>query len=371
MSPVRSPLRLTSNRPPPWTLAARVLLISSVFASAGPWTSRSVTAAPPDDDSAASPARGVEKDSGNTDAAGAQRAKFPPIFYLRDGSKVTGFPTFEFLVVRTKYGILRIPSTDLLRLRLIPRINSDLEGKIRTQLQRLGSDNFDEREDAMDRLREIGAPALANIRKAVKSRDEEMRNRAEILAEEIESNLEESEKARTDEMSATTGEDDEIIARRFKIKGHVESETFTVKTRYGELQFKVADIVGVDFRVGGKIEQSLSIAANRTAPNNWLSTKSTVTKGQKLTIKASGNLHVSNYSLTVGPGGTTRYGGTTLGNFPMLSLVGQIGKRGKPFLVGPSFKTKANATGTLFLGVVPFRRNYTATGLYKVKVSTD
>ena len=42
--------------------------------------------------------------------------------------------------------------------------------------------------------------------------------------------------------------------------------------------------------------------------------KASVTKGQRLTIKASGNLHVSNYSLTVGPGGTTRYGSSGVGS---------------------------------------------------------
>ena len=48
-----------------------------------------------------------------------------------------------------------------------------------------------------------------------------------------------------------------------------------------------------------------------------------------------------------------------------------IGKKGKPFLIGPSFKGKANATGTLLIGVVPFRRNYAATGTYKVRLETD
>ncbi len=304
-------------------------------------------------------------------SGGPAKKKTPPIFFLRDGSKVAGFATFDALHVKTKYGILKVPTSDLLRVKLIPRVDAKLDKKIQDQIDRLGSDDFDEREDAMDKLREFGAPAIAAIRKAARSGDEETKNRAEILTEEIQSNIEESETGHGDEIGAASGEADEVFARRFKITGQIQEETFTVKTRYGELEFQVGDILGVDFRTGGKIAQFFSVAGNRTTPNNWVSTKATLTKGQRLSVKASGNLHVSNYSLTVGPGGTTRYGSSTLGNLPMLSLVGKIGKKGKPFLIGPNYKGKAKSNGTLYLGVVPFRRNYAATGTYKVKVEAQ
>ena len=54
----------------------------------------------------------------------------------------------------------------------------------------------------------------------------------------------------------------------------------------------------------------------------------------------------------------------------MLSLVGKIGRKGTPFLIGANYKAITRAGGTLQLGVIPFRTNYTATGTYKVRVTT-
>ncbi|MEE3199677.1 MAG: hypothetical protein VX254_06550, partial [Planctomycetota bacterium] len=43
-----------------------------------------------------------------------------PIFFLRDGSRIAGQPGFNSLQVKTRYGILTVPSKDLIRLRLAP-----------------------------------------------------------------------------------------------------------------------------------------------------------------------------------------------------------------------------------------------------------
>ncbi|SVD53699.1 uncharacterized protein METZ01_LOCUS406553, partial [marine metagenome] len=40
-----------------------------------------------------------------------------PIFFLRDGSRIAGQPGFNSLQVKTRYGILTVPSGDLIRLR--------------------------------------------------------------------------------------------------------------------------------------------------------------------------------------------------------------------------------------------------------------
>ena len=44
------------------------------------------------------------------------------------------------------------------------------------------------------------------------------------------------------------------------------------------------------------------------------------------------------------------------------------GKKGKPFLIGRQFKGKVTSTGPLYLGIVPFRRNYQATGTFEVRI---
>ena len=80
---------------------------------------------------------------------------------------------------------------------------------------------------------------------------------------------------------------------------------------------------------------------------------------------------LSNYNLVAGPEGTSRY--TSSYNYKgirPLALAGRIGRKGKPFLVGPNYRAKAAGGGTLYLGVVPFR-TYVPTGEFKVRVEGE
>jgi hypothetical protein len=105
-------------------------------------------------------------------------------------------------------------------------------------------------------------------------------------------------------------------------------------------------------------------------PASWVKTKVGVSQGRKILVKASGQLTVSGYNVTAGPAGTSQYSGNTFENFPMLALVGKIGKNGKAFLVGKEWTEVAKRAGSLYLGVVPFRRNRAAAGAFQVQVSS-
>nr|MCS5625999.1 hypothetical protein [Planctomycetota bacterium] len=74
----------------------------------------------------------------------------PPIFFLRDGSRITGLPGFDSLQVKTRYGTLDIPASDLVRLRLSLRTENDSEELIELEIQRMGEPEFEKREAAMD-----------------------------------------------------------------------------------------------------------------------------------------------------------------------------------------------------------------------------
>ena len=292
-----------------------------------------------------------------------------PVFFLRDGSRITGLPDFDSLQVKTRYGTLNVPSTDLVRLRLIPRTGNEPREDIEAEILRLGGSDFEEREAAMDALRKLGTPALPFLSKLTTSDDEEVRNRSYLLIGEIRSRTKESNK-HGDEFPALVGTADEVITRRFKIKGSIEATSFKVRSRYGTLEIKVADILGVDFRSGGVIEETLTIGGKQMVPANWSNTKLFIAAGITLRIKASGNLFVQNYNLNSGPQGTTRYTGNTFRNFPMLSLVGKIGRNGTPFFIGANYKAQVKTGGVLQLGVVPFRTNYNATGTYRARITT-
>jgi HEAT repeat protein len=66
-----------------------------------------------------------------------------------------------------------------------PKVDPELEAKIKELVKQLGSDNFDTRQKATEQLIKIGAPAVAELRKAVKSDDAEVRHRARAVLDTI------------------------------------------------------------------------------------------------------------------------------------------------------------------------------------------
>ena len=131
----------------------------------------------------------------------------------------------------------------------------------------------------------------------------------------------------------------------------------------------IADLQAVTFQSVGAVSKKLQIQASYQPPGNWLDTKMNLEKGQRLRIEASGTMHVSNYGVSSGPGGTRYGGGNSYKKFPQLALIGKVGKNGKEFLIGKKYKSKAPKAGKLRLSVVPFRYHPSgAAGKYDVKV---
>jgi len=327
-------------------------------------------------------ARGVFSDSPAADGAKAEpgvtqpeKRVHLPVFYLRDAGKIMGTPQMDTLTVKTRYGTLSIPAEELIQVRFSRRIGEEDREKIEAEITRLGAEDYDARETAMEALRAIGAPAKPFLLKALKSGDEEVENRAEILLGEIveeiaEADAEESLAAEDGMEALGDDEDDEVISQRFTLRGRIVEAKYRIQSRYGQLQLDRSDITGIAFGVEQKISRQLKVAASHTVPASWFKAKVNLSQGRKIIIQASGQVTVSRYNLTAGPEGTQRYSGNTFQNFPMLALVGKIGKNGKPFLIGKEWKGVVKKAGILYLGLVPFRRNYAASGVFQVKVSS-
>lgn len=318
-----------------------------------------------------SPETEKTRDSAKSRKAEGTARRTPPIFYLRDGGKVAGRPSLEMLQIRTRYGTLRVPVSEIIQVLFARRIDPEVKEEIARAIRRMGSDDFDVREDAMEDLRGIGPDALGQLRDATKSKNEEIKVRAQVLVEEFQEKSDDEDPVVSSDIDPVEGDRDQVVTRKFTIRGRVVEDEFAVRSRYGVLRLDAADIVGIFFDRGGHVSESVDVEGSKIVPANWVKTAADLTKGQHLEIEAKGQLHVSNYNLTVGPEGTRRYSGSTFQNFPMLSLVGKVGKKGKPFVVGRSYKGKVGRDGTLYLGVVPFRRNYRATGTYKVEVEAE
>lgn len=284
------------------------------------------------------------------------------------------WPRLDGLTVETAYGTLKIPTQDLVRVRFSRRLSQPDLQKAEESMKLLGSDDFDDRESAMKTLRQIGPAARATLRRGLKSNDLEVKSRSEKLLAEI-GPADPLEQIHSEEgMDPLRGTDeDEIVTARFSIKGRVVGESFTVETLYGDLEVKYTDILGVGFHSDAQVSLTVNIPGSTTVPESWLDTKCGFSKGDKIVLRASGELSISNYNLTAGPGGTTRYRttGTPYSNFPTLSLIGKIGKKGTPFLVGQKHEGRARSDGTLYLGIVPFRRGYVASGSFQVKIEGE
>jgi hypothetical protein len=325
----------------------------------------------------ASPAPGAAKEK--ADAKAAKEKKGPatarkkeldtPMFRLRDGTFLAGIPDLKMFHVTTAYGGLVVPVNEVVRVRFASLKDEKMVQKIQENIQALGSEEFDRREEAMTALREIGPTALDLLKKALESDDEEIKTRAEKLISEMEETLgdESEEESR---LGPLGGAEDEIETKKFTVVGHVEEETLMLATRYGSLKLDRKDVVSVKFQESPTVKSTFQVPGSTFAGGNkWFDTKLNVAQGERLHISASGTINVENYGQQTGPEGTSNISGNQLESFPAGALVGKIGDKGKTFLVGADYQQSANGTGKLLLGVS--LQNGNVTGNYAVEVETE
>src|SRR5262249_5429184 len=115
----------------------------------------------------------------------AVRAPAPADVTFADGSTMRVTLVSESVEVETKYGKLTIPAADVQRIAFAFRSPDDVAKKVKTAVQRLAENNFEEREAATKELREFGLRAYPALEEAAKSTDAEVAKRAAGLLEEI------------------------------------------------------------------------------------------------------------------------------------------------------------------------------------------
>ena len=280
----------------------------------------------------------------------------PPMFHMRDGTRLAGIPAKDSIKVKTAYGLLTVPMRELIKVRFCSSIDSGLSEKIAKLIQQLGHEEFDLREEASEQLSAIGIPALKALEEAQKSEDEEIKSRAEKISVKLEDNFEEPHE---DELHLIPleGEEDEVETAEFTIKGQIEEQSFLAKTRYGSLEFKRADILSIVFQEPLVTRLSFEVPGSTLAENgSWFDSQADLGDGEEFKLKASGTITLASFNATkCGPEGTQAIKRGTVSssfkNFPTGSLLGKIGKSGKPFLVGSEYEGVVEKKGRLFLGI--------------------
>ncbi len=305
----------------------------------------------------------AEEEAAADAASKRPRAEREPRVHLRNGNVLRGRLRSGAIPVETPYGLLEFPTEKLIEIHFCLRIDPAVQARIDDALKRLGADDFEAREAATTELRTIGIDAIPALRVALRSGDEEVRRRAERLLGTLEQMAENS----GDSVPLVDGRD-RITTADFSFEAVVTAPEFVVTTPYGELAVPRGEVVRIHFRDAGPQRVQIVVPATASIPGGWVRTGVDLRRGQKVILGASGQMRVPDYGYVSGPRGGGRSSRTHAG-MSELALVGKIGERGETFLVGEKYDAKAARSGTLYLGIVPFRYTYYRTeGSYEVTV---
>ena len=296
----------------------------------------------------------------------ANKKPLPPMFWMRDGTRLAGYPDLNQLHVKTAYGDLTIPVSEVEHVRFVSLQKKELLEEVDKWIQQLAHEEFDLREQAMEELRQVGTPALDSLRKAVESEDEEVKSRAQKLLEELEEDAEEPEESELHTIPLK-GDEDEVKTRQFTIKGQIQETSFTVKTRYGELTFQREDIISVVFQEPLIIKRKIEVpGASVAGKNQWVDTKIDVAAGETFEINASGTIVLQRHSNTAcGPNGAPNVS-KRYEDFAAGALVAKLGD-GKPFAVNAHYNGKAEKKVRIFLAIALKKA---ASGNFEVEIET-
>ena len=314
----------------------------------------------------------AQEDAAGETAPAPKKKKepLPPMFWLRDSTRLAGIPKIATIHVETAYGQLAIPVAEVEMVRFAEGKRQELGGRIVDLITQLGHEEFDLREQAMEEIRKIGAAAVPALQKAKDSEDEEIKSRVEKLVEELEEEEDDVDEAEVHTVPLK-GEEDEIVTRQFTARGRVLEESFTVDTKYGELVFHRKDIVSVVFREPLIRKETFTVQGSMIAgQNRWLDTNIDLEKDRPFEVTASGSVQLPNFgNVAATPEGTTN-APSRWENHPAGALVAKVGD-GKAFLVGSEYAGKAPAKGRLFLGLALQSNNGNGSFEVEVKVPNE
>src|SRR5262249_55632020 len=160
------------------------------------------------------------------------------------------------------------------------------------------------------------------------------------------------------------------------IHGRVEGPTLKVKSSYfGEAQVALADLRTLRLLAGGSEKELALNAAQYGVPAMvWLDTGVEVNRGDLLVIQATGVVDLYPIGAELGmykasPAGSRQWGVQAADGQAPGSLVGRIGQKGRPFVIGEKYEGRPGEAGKLYLrvGVSPW--NNVPAGEYRIKIA--
>jgi len=295
-------------------------------------------------------------------AAGDNNSEYGPLdieVRLRDGSQMHGelIAPADFKL-KTAYGVLTFPVTDLRQIRFGLRLAEKELRSIQEAIALLDSDDFGRRDEAQKILERLGAGAVTPLKAAREaSKSIEVRNRIDHVLKRL---------AKKDGGDQS---DDQVSAADLDVTGLLDLKEFRFKSPFGELTVKIEDVDSVRWLAGGRFKV-VNIEA-RKGLENWIDTGVNVSPGEPVGVTASGSIHLFGYQVT--PTGSNNW---SVAQFMVGSLIGRVGKDGEQFLVGDGKKWTGAVRDRLyvkiFCGPEQLRQLHRQppTGSYRVRVAT-
>ena len=302
-----------------------------------------------------------------TETQAAPVSKFGPRdieIQLVDNSLFRGaLEGVESLKLKTAYGVLTIPCSEILRIQRGQRLDEKTLKDLDATIQALDHDEFAKRTAAQQKLEAGNASVVEPLKKARETASAEARARIDKILAKLNEKLH----------GATVQVEDLVRTTRFECSGILQLEVLKMSSRVGQLAIKIDDLRTIRWLNHGE-SKSLNLDAT-PAMVEWLDTGVTLNNGDLVALQASGSINPApnNNNLEIGPIGTENWGNQNT-PFLMGALIGKVGVDGEAFLIGGGKSWTATAKDKLFVKVFWNNRQCriepAAKGSYKIKITT-
>ena len=327
---------------------------------------------PTDDDKPDVPPRG------NVPPAPAAIAAkpLPPDFimlYLMDGSVIAGRLSTKEIAVETQFGNLSVPVEKIKSLTPGLQSHPQLAKEVSGLIEDLGSGDYNDREKAQQSLIKMGPSIRGELERHQSDSDVERRNRVKAILTEFDALAEQFEIEDSPDAPPLLQQRDTIETTEFTIVGKIVPQSFAVKSPYGDLNVKLADIRKGerDSSKDEEIRRSFTVDASHLTSRGPLNTSIRVGRGDVVTISADGTLTMTPWgnNAVSTPDGAQNYGWFIPGQIPTGALVGKIGNDNfTKFGSNTTFTAERSGVLQLAIGMQADYAQNQFPGKYAVKV---
>lgn len=267
---------------------------------------------------------------------------------LADGSIISGKLSITTLAIDTKFGRLAIPIEKIRYVKPGLDSRAGMREKTTQWLEQLGSDNAEARKAASAELLKLGLPIRESLRGLLQDSNGVRAAEAKSLIEKI------NEQANQDDIDPADLTTLDVIATTdFTMTGRIVPQSFDLASDFGDLKMQLTQLVKLDRDTGTAAEErkTITVSQENFIARSMKSTGLRVEKGDKLTIRATGQLNMTRWNTTATPDGASNTGWYLSGKIYNGALCLRIGSSGQIIKVGNSLNYTATESGVLHLGI--------------------